>query len=224
MVKHKTMIALLCGAGLTSLLLLLLNVSSSAALTTFLSILLLPGGILAALLVRSKEFYPPLLVLAANAFVYSVVVYAGVSAFGRGIAVEKMRLAMVRLALPVVILVGLACVPRFNPLWPIGMTELATQENALQEALHLGMGLEGARAVLRSKGIQFNEGTETSQEVVLRREDRSITAAAGDRVISARVETDAGQFPCGYAIQIVLLFGQDERLKDQYVHRLRLCP
>jgi hypothetical protein len=220
-VKHKIAVALLCGAGFTSLLVLLLNIS---VLSMFLSVFLLPGGILADVLVRPKEFSPPLLVLAANALVYSLLIYAGVSAFGRGIRAEKIRLAMIRLVFPVAILVGLACIPKLNPLWPRGMMELARQEKSLQEALPVGMGLEGARAVLRSKGIEFHEKDETSQEVMLERPDTSITAVAGDRVISARLETEARQFPCGYAIQIVLLFGQDERLKDQYVHRLRLCP
>src|SRR5229473_6022589 len=117
MVKHKIAFALFCGAGFTSLLLLLLNLSSSAALSAFLSTLLFPGGILANLVVRSGGFGPPLLVLAANALIYSVAAYAGVSAFGRGVQPEKIRLAAIRLALPVAILVGLACVPRFNPLW-----------------------------------------------------------------------------------------------------------
>ena len=68
------------------------------------------------------------------------------------------------------------------------------------------------------------EETETSQAAVINRSEKSITAAAGDRVISARLETEASQFPCGYDIEVVLLFGPDERMKDQYVHRLRLCP
>ncbi len=220
MVKHKIAVALLCGAGFTSLSMLLLNIPFLGFLS---SLFLMPGGILTHLVVRSEDFGPPLLVLAANSLFYSVVVYAGVPIFGRAVAAEKIRLAAIMLVLPVAILVGLVCIPRFNPLWPSGMTELATQEKDLQEALPVGMGLEGARAVLRSKGIEFYEHGETSQAVVLE-QDRRITAAAGDRVISARIETEAGQFPCGYAITVVLLFGPDERLKDQYVHRLRICP
>ena len=135
-----------------------------------------------------------------------------------------MRLVATRLVVPVAILVGLACIPALNPVWPRGMAELTRQEKVLQDALPMGMGLEGARAVLRSKGIQFQEATETSQAVLLKRQDKSITAAPGDRVIPARLETEASQFPCGYDIEVVLLFGPDERLKDQYVHRLRLCP
>jgi hypothetical protein len=224
MAKHRVAVALLCGAGFTSLLLLLIKLSSASAISLFLSLLLLPGGAIAHLVARAQETDPPLLVLAASAFVYAVVTYAALSIFARGVTAEKMRLATIRLVFPVAILIGLVCIPRLNPLWPRGMAELTTQEKALQDAIPMGTGMEGARAVLRSKGIQFQEQTETSQAVVLSRQDRSITAAAGDRVISARLETEASQFPCGYDIEVVLLFGPDERLKDQYVHRLRLCP
>ncbi len=224
MAKYRIAIALSCGAGFTSILLLLLKVSSASAPSILLSMFLLPGGILADSVLRPKEFSPPLVVLAANALVYSAVAYAAVLVSCRGVAAEKMRLVATRLVVPVAILVGLACIPALNPLWPRGMAELTRQEKVLQDALPMGMGLEGARAVLRSKGIQFQEATETSQAVLLKRQDKSITAAPGDRVISARLETEASQFPCGYDIEVVLLFGPDERLKDQYVHRLRLCP
>jgi len=130
----------------------------------------------------------------------------------------------IRLVFPVAILVGLVCIPRLNPLWPRDMAELTRQEKVLQDALPMGMGMDGAHAVLSSKGIKFQEETQTSKAAVVNRHDRSITAAAGDRVISARLETKASQFPCGYDIEVVLLFGPDQRLKDQYIHRLRLCP
>jgi hypothetical protein len=104
------------------------------------------------------------------------------------------------------------------------MDQLSKSENELQEALPVGMELDQARAVLRSKGIDVHEETETSESLVLKREDTSITAEAGDRVISARLETDAAQFPCGYDIEVVLLFGRDEKMKNQYVRRLPVCP
>jgi hypothetical protein len=222
--RYKTAAALLCGAGFTSLLVILIKLSMPSGIALLISLLLLPGSAVAHLAVGSQEIGPPLIVLTADAVVYAVVAYAGLSIFGRTVTAEKMRVAAIRLVVPVVILIGLSWVPALNPLWPRGMSELTTQEKVLQNALPMGIGLEAARAVLRSKGIQFQEQTETSQAVVLDRQDRSITAAAGDRVISARLETEASQFPCGYDIEVVLLFGQDERLKDQYVHRLRLCP
>jgi hypothetical protein len=184
----------------------------------------MPGCIVADLVVKPTEYSPPMLILAANSLIYSAITYAGVSIFGRGFGTEKMRAAMIWLVFPVAIFVGLACVPKLNPLWPRGMTELTTQEKELQQALPLGMGLDGVRAVLQSKGIQFREETEASQSVVLDDgKGGSITAASGDRVVSARLQTEANQFPCGYDIQIVLLFGQDERMKQQYVQRLPLC-
>jgi hypothetical protein len=97
------------------------------------------------------------------------------------VAAGKIRLAAAWLVLPVVILTGLVCIPALNPLWPRGMMELTSQEKALQDALPVGMGMGGARAVLHSKGIQFQEQTETSQAAVINRSDRSISAAAGDR-------------------------------------------
>lgn len=224
MAKYKIILAFSCGAAFTSLTLLLLNLSSTARLSVVLSVLLFPGGILTDFLLQPKEFSPPLLVSFANVLVYSGVAYAIISVWYRNVAVDKMRVAAIRLLIPAVVLIGLICVPSLNPLWPRGMTELTTQEKVLQDALPMGMGLEGARAVLRSKGIQFREETETSQAIVVQRSDRSLTAAAGDRLISARLETEASQFPCGYDIEVVLLFGPDQRLKDQYVHRLRLCP
>lgn len=179
----------------------------------------------ADLVVKPKEFSPPILILAANGLIYSAIAYAGVSVLGRGLGAEKLRTATIRLVFPVAILVGLVFIPKLNPLWPRGMTELTTQEEQLRQALPLGMKLDGVRAVLHSKGIQFREETEASQSVVFDDgKGGSITAAPGDQVVSARLQTEANQFPCGYDIQIVLLFGQDERMKQQYVQRLRVCP
>jgi hypothetical protein len=224
MAKYRITVALLCGTGFTSVLLLLIKPSSPSGIALLLSLLLLPGSLVAHLTVRSQEIGPPILVLTANAVVYAVVLFVGLSIFARCVAAEKMRLATIRLVFPVAILTGLVCTPTLNPLWPRGMTELTKQEETLRDALPVGIGMDGARSVLRSKGIQFQEETETSQAVVVDRPDRTIAAAAGDRVISARLETGASQFPCGYAIEVVLLFGPDERMKDKYVHRLRLCP
>jgi hypothetical protein len=224
MAKYKIGVALACGAVFTSLTLLLLNFSSTARLSAVLSVILFPGGILTDALLRPKEFSPPLLVSFANVLIYSGVSYAVVSVSCRNVPVERMRIAAIRLLIPAVVLIGLICVPSLNPLWPRGVAELTGKVESLQNAFHVGMELENARVVLRSKEIRFQEVTETSSMQVLEEPGRSMTAAAGDRVLSARLETDAGEFPCGYDIEVVLLFGPDERLKDQYVHRLRLCP
>ena len=148
-----------------------------------------------------------------------------VSVAWRKATVETMRLAAMRFVAPVAILFSLSCVPALNPLWPRGLAELATRESELQHALPLNMGLDRARTVLQSKGIPFHEDTEPNQTIVL--DDGrglSISAAPGDRVVSARLQTEARAFPCGYDIQIVLLFGPDERMRQQYVHRFPLCP
>ena len=224
MAKYRVAVALLCGAGFTSLLVILIKVSMPSGIALLLSLLLLPGSAVAHLAVGSQEIGPPPLVLAANSIVYAGVLFVGLNIFARGVAAGKIRLAAARLVIPVIILTGLVCIPALNPLWPRGMMELRRQEKALQDALPVGMGMDGARTALHSKGIQFQEQSETSQAVVINRSDKSITAAAGDRVISARLETEASQFPCGYDIEVVLLFGPDERMKDQYIHRLRLCP
>jgi hypothetical protein len=226
MKRYRFAFAFLCGTGFTCALPLLLGLSSSsAALSVLLGIFLTPGGIVADLVGKPTEFSPPISILAANSLIYSAIAYAGVSVLGRGLGAEKMRTATIRLVFPVAILVALAFIPKLNPLWPRGMRELTTQEKELQQALPLGMRLDGVRAVLQSKGIQVREETEASQSVVLDDgKGGSITAAPGDRVVSARLQTEANQFPCGYDIQIVLLFGQDERMKQQHVQRLRLCP
>lgn len=215
---------MLSGAGFASLLVLLLN-ASLPLLPQLLSVLLLPGAIPVSVLSKSQEFGPPLAVLAANAVIYSGAAYVLVSVAWRKVAAETMRLAAIRLVTPVAILIGLSCIPVLNPLWPRGMVDLTMREKELQQELPLGMGLDAVRTVLRSKGIEFHEDTEPSQTVVL--DDgrgTRISASPGDHVVSARLQTEARAFPCGYDMQFVLLFGPDERMRQQYVHRLRLCP
>lgn len=224
MAKYRIAVASLCGAGFTALLLLLIKLLTPSGMALLLSLLLLPGSAIAYIAVGSQEIGPPILVFAANAVVYAAVSFFGLFIFDRRVALEKMRIATIGLAFPVALLTGLASTPSFNPLWPSGMTELTKQEKTLQDDLPIGIGIDRARAVLHSKGIQFNEEAETSLTVVVQESDRSVTAAAGDRVISARLETEASQFPCGYDIEVVLLFSPDEKMKDQYIHRLRLCP
>jgi hypothetical protein len=221
--KYRLVIALLCGLGIVSVLLLLLNISSSDALTVLFSILLLPGGILSALL-PTNGLGQTLLIFTANMLAYSILVFAGITLFGRDMTLHKMRGTTFALAIPVAVLVSLACVPRLSPLWPRGITELARKEKALQDSLPLNMEVGTARRVLSSQGIAFREKTVTLPTVILERENRKISAAPGDHYIWARAETGAVQYPCGYVIQVILLFRQDEKMKDQYIHRLRICP
>lgn len=222
---YRSALALLCGTGFACLLTLLLGLSSSALLSVPLIVLLTPGGILADLVIRPQELSPPMVVVAANSLIYSMVAYGAVFLPRHRPATEKMRIATMRLVLPVAVLVGLVCIPKLNPMWPHGMAELTLQEKALQDALPVGAGLVGTRDVLRAKGISFDENTEADRTVVLNGGNgMSIVAAPGDLVISARIPTEARAFICSYDIQIVLLFGTDQRMRQQYIHRLRLCP
>jgi hypothetical protein len=222
--RQQILAALLSGTGFTSLLLLLLKMLPVLIVSVAISTLLIPGGALVSILFRPKEFNPPLAVLAANSFVYSVVFYFVLAAFWRHPSPGTIRRVTIRLAAPAVILLGLVCVPAFNPLWPRGLDDLTKEENELRAALPLGSELNQVRALLSSKGFQFREEVERSATVVLRRGDKSITAAAGDRVLSAKLQTQASQFPCGYDMEIVLLFGSDNSLKQQHIGRLRVCP
>lgn len=98
--------------------------------------------------------------------------------------------------------------PSLNPLRPHGITELAQQESDLQTAIPIGMSLEQVRGVLNLKKIQFYESTEPSDGVILQNQQTTITAQAGDTVVVSRFQTEAFEFPCGYDMQIVLLFGK----------------
>jgi hypothetical protein len=225
MTRYTVAVAVLCGAALASVSVLLLNLSLPSPVAVLLILLQLPGGILTHFVVGSEDFGPPLLVLATNVLFYSATAYAGFSVLGRGISSEKMRIAMVWLVLPAVASITLACIPAFNPLWPRGMAELTKQERELQEAFPVGMGVESVRTVLLSRGIKFYEDTEERDRLVLNRGNgESVRSAPGDRLISARFQTEASQYPCGYDMEIVLLFGRDDKLKQQYIHRLRVCP
>ena len=104
------------------------------------------------------------------------------------------------------------------------MTQLARREAQLYEILPVGIDLEQARGALGSEGIRFWEQVQQSDRVVLTRPEGSISAASGDTVISAQIPTNAGQFPCGYRIDIVLVFGKERRLTERYIHRFRICP
>lgn len=217
------LVALLFGAGLSSLLVLLLNVSPGV-ISLIITGLLSLGSIPIAVLSRSDGLGPPLAVMAANALAYAAIAYVAFSRYWRTSSATAIRSTAIRLLLPVAMLVSLGCIPALNPLWPRGMLELKKQETELQSAFPVGISLSRSRDVLVSRAIQFHEETESSDAVVLEREGARLAASAGYRVLSARFQTGASVFPCGYDMEIVLLFSPDEKLKEQYVHRLRICP
>lgn len=210
--------ALLCGAGFTALLSLMLHLSYVNLLA---SMLLVPGGMIQALPTGSDS---TLGVLAANCAVYSVLIFviattvAGIRKRGES------RRVNIWLAFPVGVLVILACVPTLDPLWPTGMSQLARQEAQLHEILPVGIDLEQARGVLRSQGIEFWEHVEKYDNVIFNRPEGSVSAASGETVISSQIWTKAGQFPCSYRIDVVLLFGKEQRLTKRSISRMRICP
>jgi hypothetical protein len=210
--------ALMCGAGLTAILSLTLHLPY---LNLLASLLLVPGGMIQAILRDSDS---PLAILSANCAVYSVLIFVIASTVAGIQKRAESRRVNIWLAVPVGVLVVLASVPTLDPLWPTGMTQLARQEALLHEILPVGMDMDQAREVLRSQGIQFWEHIEKYDNIIFTRPEGSISAASGDTVISAQIWTKAGQFPCSYRIDVVLLFGKEQRLTQRSIHRIRICP
>jgi hypothetical protein len=221
MTKYRICVSLLSGLGVTSVVCLLLNIPVA---NFFLSALFIPGAIVLSILSRSENWDSIPALLGSNFVVYSFVALGAILLRFRNIQAAKLRQIAIWLVFPVTVMSRLVCIPSLNPLFPVGMAELSRQELELQQALPLGMGLNDARAALKAKGIQSYESIESSGSVVFQGPDRKITAAAGDRVLSSRFQTVASRFPCGYDMRVILLFGEDERLKEQYVHRFPICP
>ncbi len=160
--------------------------------------------------------------MAGNAVIYSGLAYV-LLATRRDVGVRFLRLASSCLVVPVAALVTLSCIPSLNPLFPSGMAELGRQETELQNGFPDTINAEQARTVLRSKNIQFDE-SKPSTGVILQRQDATMQASLGDALIYSRFQTNAGQFPCGYDMEIYLLFDASGKLKQRYIHRFRICP
>ena len=194
-------LALLAGAGFTSLLPLLLNLNSPV-LALFVSLLLSPGGILIGLKSPSAEFYSPAALLTINACLYTVLIFVLLS-LRPSVRVSRLRAAALIMA--VLAICAMAASPRFDPLWPVGMDELAGQEKVLRGSLVTGMTMDDARRVLQSRNIKFNE-------------------QPMQNLIFTRIPTAAGQFPCGYDLYLSLSFGHDGKLSRADIGRVRVCP
>jgi len=221
--KYRMILALLAGAGFTALITELLNVPFFPG-PILLSIILMPGGLLASLFSGSDGFGPPLAVMAANALVYSMIAYAAFTWSLREAAVRRMKSATLIFTAPALVLSCLACVPSLNPLWPRGMAHLAEEEKSLREGLPVGSGLDHSRAFLQARGIKPYVEKKSLQPVTLQRGPTKIVAQPGDQLISARIPTEAGQFPCGYAIEVLLIFDTNEKLEQSHIDSLRICP
>lgn len=133
------LIAVLCGSGFTSLLILLLWLPFPP-LSVVSALLLAPGGIVASVLTRSESFGPPSLVLVVNSLLYSVVVYVSMSVLGKEIPATKIRFALAKLSIPVIILLALVCIPALDPLSPHGMVELGEQEDLFRPLFRWAWG------------------------------------------------------------------------------------
>jgi hypothetical protein len=181
--------------------------------------LIFPGGLIAALPFHSES---PFIVMAGNAFFYTILTYffLGVRS---DVGARFLRLASICLVVPVAALVTLSCIPSLNQMFPSGMAELGRQEAELQNDFPDTVNIENARAVLRSKNIQFDESN-PSTGVIIQRQDANMQASSGDTLMYSRFQTNARQFPCDYDMEIYLLFDATGKLKQHYVHRFRICP
>lgn len=219
---YRLTLALLFGVGFAAISALLINVRLSAI--EYLALLLLtPGGILVSLLVKSWSLESPLALLAGNAFIYGAISLLVLRLWIR-LDASKARCLTVAFTIPILILAGLACMPSASPIWPRGMLQLADEENTLRVGLPPGSTLAAGRAFLSARTVNPFEYEVHAEEPILQNAHATIVAKPGDRVVSAQIDTEAEQFPCGYKIQVVLVFGADQRLRDRYIERMPICP
>jgi hypothetical protein len=216
-------LALLAGAGFTSLAVLALTVHFSLVVY-FSLVAITPGGVATSLfLPKWSELGHPIPVLLCNVVIYSSVAYP-ILKYGLRLAESKVKKVIRILLLPVVALFGLACVPPLSPIWPHGMQRLKSEEQALRADLTVGMGLTPARAVLKRAGLSGSEQEMHKGGLVFSSGKAEMTAQPGETAVWARSETIAEQFPCSYVIHVVMIFGTDGMLRDKYVGSEGICP
>jgi len=220
MTKYRVFASLLAGAGFVSVLCLSLNIP---AVNLLLSSLFAPGAILIAPF-NFGEWGSVVALLGANVLIYSVLAFGVILLRFRGLLKGELKRLTIRMLLPVVAASTLACFPALNPMLPVGMEDLAKQERELQQALNPTVNLQDARSVLNNRHVEFGEMLQESDALVFQGPDKRINARTGDRVIVSRWRTNSWSFPCGYDMEIILLFGTDEKLKDRYIRRFPMCP
>lgn len=209
----------LVGALLTSLFCFLLFIP----LVNVFSLIALMPGWMGSDIILGRHSIPGLLIF--NMVFYSLAGFVVAGLVSRRTSSTTLRRLLLWSILPVVSLFCLTWFPSTNPLWPRGMDELARQEAELNMSLPLDTDVTRAREVLANEKIQFQEWVETSNSVLMREGDTEVRAEIGDRILSSRYSTKAVMFPCGFDMEIYLVFGgQDGRLKSRYVHRLSICP
>lgn len=214
-------VSLLFGVMIASFLPILLNI---ARLERKADILLMPGGIFASLLAPAEMVPHPMLLLAGNAVFYALCLFGLCLAVRLRLTARAVRLGTWVFGFAAVVLFAFACSPKFDPLWPHGMGELQAREKRLKSLIRSDMTIDQVRTTLQQESIPLNEETEDSTREVLQNRNTRIVAVAGDRLVFSRFRTDAVQYPCGYDLQVVVLFAPDGKLKDRYVAPLPICP
>lgn len=104
------------------------------------------------------------------------------------------------------------------------MEQLEATERKLRDRLPLGVPIESARSFLQKQGVITYEDLAQNDEAVFQVADNKMMAGAGDTLISAPVPTDALEFPCGFRIDVILIFGNDRMLKKEHIERFRRFP
>jgi hypothetical protein len=110
---------------------------------------------------------------------------------------------------------------------PHGYHNLERLESLANGCTSPGASIADVGNCLRATEIQFNEYPKANEEDPLVFNSRvSITAHKGDIPVLAVTHSGAnGPFPCGEVdLQIVLVFGSDEKLRDRSVERVYTCP
>jgi len=217
----RAFLALILGLGFTALICLAINIPVAGLL---IFALLAPGAIPWSSFAETANGDSIPLLFGTNVLFYSMLAYALIFFRFRNVLDKRLNSISLRLILPTAVLFALACIPRLNPLLPVGMVELSARESDLQRALPVGSNLTDARYVFKSRGIEFSDSVESADRIVFQGVDEKITASAGDRVLTSSLPTSASQYPCGYRLDILLVFGPDDIMKERYIKRFPLCP
>jgi len=110
---------------------------------------------------------------------------------------------------------------------PHGYRNLERLESLANRCSSAGRSITDVSDCFRRAGIESSVLSRAEQEYPLYFDGRvRITAHKGDSWMTALTHSGAtGPFPCGRAdVQIVLVFGPDEKLRDRLVKRSYSCP
>lgn len=222
MTKYKLMFVGLAALGITSIAALLLKV-------TLVALLLCAPAFPLVLAFSIMTNSDSALALPISTFIgYSLLLLIAV--YLADWSLDFLR-SVKMLAFPVFVLAAIASIPTLDPFFPKGMTRLRKTEAALMFEMPQGQNLARSEKVLTSRGIVFREQTEEAHVELLTQRELTLEASPGDVVLFNHLspsdvpkEGDAYQFPCRYDLQVVLIFGPDQRLKQRYIGHSRLCP